>query len=332
MNYFMIGGDGREYGPADAEQALQWIREGRANGDTLLRREGETEWKPLKSFPELHAQPVPPPIGAMPPRGFVDEPHDVPVLVGHSFARAWHLVGQHFGVVFGATLMVWLVFTILMLAGLLGREAGFMGLIASMMFYGPLLGGLFMVFLKLIREGNATPADMFTLTRDRALPLVLAGFVMLILTEVATICCCGIPGIYLQIAWLLALPLIADRGAGFWEGMEASRRVVTRHWFKVFAVVVVSFLPWLVFHVYMMARMGSDLAPAFQKLMNIVREAQSTGTPNQAAVRRFLEEWQTVGSAYVPWILIKQFLLLISLPFGIGSLAFVYEDLFGRKK
>jgi len=56
MNYFMIGGDKREYGPVDAELIRQWLREGRANGETLLRAEGETDWKPLRTFADFQAE------------------------------------------------------------------------------------------------------------------------------------------------------------------------------------------------------------------------------------------------------------------------------------
>jgi len=59
----MIGADGRQYGPATAEQLRQWIAEGRANAHTLIQAEGSTEWKPLVSVPEFAptlAAPIPP--------------------------------------------------------------------------------------------------------------------------------------------------------------------------------------------------------------------------------------------------------------------------------
>ena len=43
-----------------------------------------------------------------------------------------------------------------------------------------------------------------------------------------------IPGIYLSIAYSMAIPLIAEKKLGVWAAMEASRRAVTRHWFKYF--------------------------------------------------------------------------------------------------
>lgn len=53
--YYIIGGDGRTYGPATTEQVQQWIREGRANASTLAQPAGTTEWKPLSAFPEFVA-------------------------------------------------------------------------------------------------------------------------------------------------------------------------------------------------------------------------------------------------------------------------------------
>lgn len=50
--HYMIGGDGRQYGPVSVEQIKQWVAEGRATPQTLLRVEGG-EWKPLATFPEF---------------------------------------------------------------------------------------------------------------------------------------------------------------------------------------------------------------------------------------------------------------------------------------
>ncbi len=52
--YKIIGADQREYGPVSADQIRQWLREGRANGQTLIRFE-EGPWKPLSTFSEFAA-------------------------------------------------------------------------------------------------------------------------------------------------------------------------------------------------------------------------------------------------------------------------------------
>jgi len=45
-----------------------------------------------------------------------------------------------------------------------------------------------------------------------------------------------IPGIYLAVAYMLAIPLIVERGLSPWQAMEASRKAITQHWFKVFGL------------------------------------------------------------------------------------------------
>ncbi len=54
-----------------------------------------------------------------------------------------------------------------------------------------------------------------------------------------------LPGLYLMVAWSMTFPLIVDRRLGIWKAMETSRRAVTRHWFKVFALLFI-LMPLLV--------------------------------------------------------------------------------------
>jgi hypothetical protein len=71
--YKIIGVDKQEYGPVTEEQVRQWLAEGRANAQTLVQREGETDWKPLGTLPEFAASfpaqtsPPPPPPDAFGP-------------------------------------------------------------------------------------------------------------------------------------------------------------------------------------------------------------------------------------------------------------------------
>jgi prepilin-type processing-associated H-X9-DG protein len=51
--YKIIGADKAEYGPVSGEMIGEWIKQGRANGQTLARLEGQTEWKPLAEFKEF---------------------------------------------------------------------------------------------------------------------------------------------------------------------------------------------------------------------------------------------------------------------------------------
>jgi len=52
-NYFMLGGDGKEYGPIPADQLRQWAAEGRANAQTQIRPADGGPWSSLAAVPEL---------------------------------------------------------------------------------------------------------------------------------------------------------------------------------------------------------------------------------------------------------------------------------------
>lgn len=66
--YKVLGSDQRQYGPIDAEQVRQWIRERRLNQQSLAQREDSDIWMPLGAFAEFQEElaragtaPPPPP-------------------------------------------------------------------------------------------------------------------------------------------------------------------------------------------------------------------------------------------------------------------------------
>ena len=67
----IIGADQKEYGPVPPELLREWIAQGRANGQTLVRIEGGN-WQPLADLPEfstaLAAAAPPPPLSGPAPQ------------------------------------------------------------------------------------------------------------------------------------------------------------------------------------------------------------------------------------------------------------------------
>lgn len=51
--YKIIGSDGKEYGPVSADDLRRWIADGRVNGQSLAKSEGDAEFRPLSTFPEF---------------------------------------------------------------------------------------------------------------------------------------------------------------------------------------------------------------------------------------------------------------------------------------
>src|SRR5215472_9067061 len=81
--YFIIGGDGKQYGPISEADIRKWIAEGRLNQQSQARSESEAEFRALATFPEFAATlgiappGIAPPLGSMP--GTSDAAHKVTV-------------------------------------------------------------------------------------------------------------------------------------------------------------------------------------------------------------------------------------------------------------
>lgn len=68
--FTIIGGDGKEYGPATVAQIRAWIDAGRANLDTKAKAVGTEEWRRLGDFAEFNPAaavlpPVVPPVATV---------------------------------------------------------------------------------------------------------------------------------------------------------------------------------------------------------------------------------------------------------------------------
>jgi uncharacterized membrane protein len=47
-----------------------------------------------------------------------------------------------------------------------------------------------------------------------------------------------IPGIYLSVAYVFAMPLIADKKMGVWQALETSRKTISKHWFSYAGLIL----------------------------------------------------------------------------------------------
>ena len=65
--YFLIGGDGKEYGPKAAVEVREWIAEGRLNAQSEIKPQGEEEWVQLSSLLEFAADLNPQAAAPLPP-------------------------------------------------------------------------------------------------------------------------------------------------------------------------------------------------------------------------------------------------------------------------
>ena len=280
--YTIIGGDQKQYGGVSADDVRRWIADGRLDARSQMREETDTEFRALAAFPEFAAalaaqaaRNAPPPIA--PAAGWQE--HDYDLDIGGCFSRGFGLFKNNFGVLF---------VSVLLFAVIEGLIAGFSAIpligplfsIANLIIAGPLVGGLFYVFIQSIRNQSPGVGDVFTGFRRGFIQLflgklvsgLLAGlcmipFVVVVLVLVLRMAVAGqgqpseeqarhllmalipiglpvfliclVPLIYLQVRWIFTLPLIIDRQMDFWTAMKTSWKMVGKHWWQVFGLVVV---------------------------------------------------------------------------------------------
>lgn len=284
--YKILGGDHKEYGPVAAEQLITWINEGRANGSTLAQAEGSSEWKPLSTFSEfaepLRGKAVPPPVSpppAAPAPGAAPVPsppvasqvlaRDYHLDIGECISRAWNLYKENFGLLFGVSAIFLLIEAFvggLSCIPLVGPVFS----IANLFIAGPLVVGIYTVFLRRFRGQPGKIDDLFSGVSSRYGQYLLGYIVPVLLSWLS-----AIPGaillgigfairhnvmplavifwvvgaililvalIYFGVSWIFTLPLVLDKGFDFWQAMEVSRKMVGKHFASVLGLLIVTSL------------------------------------------------------------------------------------------
>jgi hypothetical protein len=312
-SYKVIGGDQKEYGPANEREVLDWIADGRLSGQSLAQREGDSNWEALSGFPEFSEA-----LQAQAARFLAQTSAEGNwagaagggISIGRCLSSAGQLVGENFGLLAGSCALVWLL-------GMVSQFLPLVGGFLYLMLEGVLYGGLCLIFLRRIRGQPAAIGDVFTGFGPLFTQLALAGAVTAMLSFVGVLLCV-LPWVYLTVAWVFAVPLVADKGLSFWNAMELSRTQVTRVWFQAFLLMVAAFLPVIVMYIYAQVKIFSVAYPGFQALM-------SQGNPD---TQQWLEFFTTVARTSMPLVMLNKVVLLFNLPFATGALMYAYEQLF----
>lgn len=188
---------------------------------------------------------------------------DYHIDIGSCIKRGWSLVSANFGLTAGGTALV-------ILALQAGGIIPLLGILIAMILQGPLMGGLNLLFLKLIRGEKAGIGDAFSGFSKRFWPLcgtfvlmALLIYVWFIPPIIAAIVldsgrgaggAAAMPGpafwvllglgmlgvMWLAIGFIFALPLCADLELGPVGALRTSFRVVSKHWFAVFGLTFVA--------------------------------------------------------------------------------------------
>jgi hypothetical protein len=344
--YKIIGGDQKEYGPATHDELLGWIAEGRLSGQSLVQSEGSAQWQRLEAFAEftdaLRAQAGLPTVATPHAHPANAEAWSAQILARHSeihigrcLSNAWKLCFANFGLLFGATFIVWLLGNLSAVVQLVSHFLGlppawnFVTGAAAMLWgivyfilHGVFYGGLYLIFLNRLRGQPASIGDVFGGFKLGFVQLLLVGVVSALLTMVGFVVCV-LPGIYLIVAWAFSKALVADKRLEFWSAMELSRKVATRVWFDLFVLLLVAFLPTILANVLVQIKLFAMIWPA-------VWDMVSSGQPDVSRIQGLVMQ-MTHNSQFVAMVTLPRFILLLNLPFVLGALMYAYENLFGAR-
>ncbi len=194
---------------------------------------------------------------------------DYQVDIGSCASRAHTLITSNYGLLLAAAVVVGLI---LAAAGMIPL----LNLIVPLFLTGPLVGGLYRLYLARLRGQPADfgmafsgfSSDYWQLVLCQMFPSLLGFAIMIPMAMImgpaaiflgranitsgamatgAVAIFAGlmifiliILGIYFYISWYFALRLVADKGFQFWPALQLSRRVVGKHWWGVFWFSIVS--------------------------------------------------------------------------------------------
>jgi hypothetical protein len=318
--YTIIGGDQKEYGPITADDVRQWIAEGRLNEKSLMKAESDAEFRTLEKFPEF--------AGAFAtlaapkqddPNWQADVTARVPELrLGECLSAGWSFLAANAGFLAGAVFLTWLINLVFVFISL---AVPLLGPVICLCFTGVIMGGFYLACLRRMRGETVSPMEVFAGFKIAFVQLLLAGLVSALLTEIS-VCFCILPAIYLAVAWAFALPLVADKKMFFWSAMELSRKVVTRVWFEVFALVIIAFLPMVVFQIFNIIQTGSFFMSLYDQSNHNWQQFAQDLQNHTDEIHKLALKMTWFGQAA----------LLVNLFYFAGVLMRAYENLFGPRK
>jgi len=325
-NYIIVGGDNKEYGPVSDAEVRLWISEGRLSAESRMKAESDAEFRTLAQFPEfaeaLKPQTTPSVIASV---GENDASWESTILARETelrfdecLAAGWSFLAANSGFLAGAVLMYWIVNLVLVFISVV---IPIIGPIAVLCLHGVLIGGFYWACLRRARGESVSPVEVFAGFKTAFPQLLLTGLVSVVLSELAA-CCFLLPYIYLAVAWVFAPLLVINNKMQFWQAMELSRKVVTRVWFEMFALILVMFLPLVIYQTYSSIYMAKYFIEMWDK----------SGHDFQQLAQMFqaqMADFQTMG---MKSMLLTQIVLLVNLFFVPGVIVRAYENLFGPRK
>lgn len=185
--YYAVGQ--QQQGPVSEAQLHALAKDGVVTADTLVWREGLTNWQPYRTIaPVPPAQPpaVPGEVAPTTPAtgavGGLSEQElltrEYRVDIGEALSQSWKVFSANAGVTIAACVILFLVtMMVASLGGLLGLLVPFANLLIGTFINGVVTGGVLWFFLRMLRGAAGKFEDVFAGFGPRFLELGLASLV-----------------------------------------------------------------------------------------------------------------------------------------------------------
>lgn len=168
--------------------------------------------------------------------------------IGALISEAWQLTKGTKGIIIGGFLVFYVALFIasFVIGGAFGLFTMFsdslaliiIGQVVTMILASaaayPFMAGLNMVGIRRAAGQPFSFNEIFS-HFGRTVPLLLTALLMMLLIYIGFFLLV-LPGIYLAVAYMLAIPLVVERGLSPWQALEASRKAISQHWFKAFGL------------------------------------------------------------------------------------------------
>jgi hypothetical protein len=272
---------------------------------------------------------------AVPPEVLADSDYESPL--GSCVGRGIELYGKHVLALLAATALLYLVR--MLVVGVAGL---FIGMIINGLLFGALMGGYWKCFILRSRGEPASGGTALSGFGPQTIDLIVTGVLWsliptlflapgMFLTIVGAAfgsgslallgtgaCLLGMMfATYLLIAWMFAIPLVADKRLSVWPAMQLSRLMVSKHWWANLGLVVVMGF-------FLVAPQALLIYKAFPVVTELIEELGPEFYKNPAAI----DPERLAPITKYAWIL--PIWGVLYLPFFMSCLAVRYNDMFGR--
>lgn len=162
--------------------------------------------------------------------------------IGDVLSEAWQRTKGAKGTVIVAIVVYLVVYAVLLglaaaISAMISPSIGAVMQLAAGLVLAPMGAGLFMIGLKRAVDAPISFQLMFNYFAY-LLPLIGAAILIYVLVLIGFLLLI-LPGIYLMVAYYMAIPLIVEKHMGVWQAMELSRKAITKRWFTVFGLGIV---------------------------------------------------------------------------------------------